>query len=92
MIAKQSELARLVEALERHSQRATYGAVAGVVGLVARSVMQGQVKGPRNSWVVSSETHLPTGYTKEQRHPLLEAKAGVICSNEELAAWWKVHR
>ena len=92
MNAKQLQLAQLVWSLERHTQRATYGAVAGLIGLAARSVMQGQVKGPRNSWVVSSETHLPTGYTEEQRHPLLEAKASVIRSTEKLAAWWEDHR
>jgi hypothetical protein len=89
--AKHEQIALLVAALERHTQRATYGAVGGVVGLPAQSVMSGQPKTPRNSWVVSAKTRLPTGYSKAECHPLLNAQRAVIDSAQDLAAWWKAH-
>jgi hypothetical protein len=45
----------VVSLLCEHSQRATYGAVGGLVGLPARSVMFGQPKTPTNSFVVSKK-------------------------------------
>ncbi len=40
----------IIERLERYRQRATYAAVAGVVGRHYRNVMDGQTKSFRNSW------------------------------------------
>jgi len=81
------DIDRIVALLEKHAQRATYGAVAGLVGRIAGSLMQGRDKSPRNSWVVSSKTGLPTGYAPTQMHPRLESKSTVLDSSEELAAW-----
>ena len=39
----------VVEVLARHSQRATYGAVGGLVGLPAQSVMSGKPRTQTNS-------------------------------------------
>ena len=92
MSAKHDHRDQVIEALDRHRQRATYGAVGGLVCLPARSVMQGQVKNPRNSWVVSSASSAPTGYAEDERHPLLESNELVIKTAEALADWWKDHR
>ncbi|WP_415879588.1 hypothetical protein [Methylomonas sp. TEB] len=81
--------ARIISALDKHMQRATYGAVAGVIQLPARSVMQGLDKNQRNSWVVSNRTLLPTGYSDTQIHPQHLLNSEIIETPEELAAWLK---
>ena len=55
MKEKQEQLAQLVAALAKNSQKATYTAVAGVVGLPARTVMQSLLKDPQSEWVVASQ-------------------------------------
>lgn len=76
--------------------RATYGAVASVVGLPAQSV--GQALGERRaeaSWVVNDKTDLPTGYEQADWHPELLASASVIRTGNELAlrmALWRAKR
>ncbi|GAA5786321.1 hypothetical protein [Chitiniphilus shinanonensis] len=91
MNAKQQQLARITALLEQHTQRATYGAVGGIVGLPAQSVMSGQMKMPRNSWVVSTTTKRPTGYSPQECHPLLARNAEVIRDTETLRAWLDRH-
>jgi len=44
--AKRRHVDSIVAVLARHAQRATYGAVGGVVGLPARSVMSGCARTP----------------------------------------------
>lgn len=85
------QLRDIVEALSRHTQRATYGAVGGLVGRLARSVMSGQEKSPDNSWVVSAKTGLPTGYVANEVHPKLQSIDEVISTSEDLAAWLRTH-
>jgi alkylated DNA nucleotide flippase Atl1 len=75
----------ILEALNREKIRATYGAVAEVLGIQAWSV--GQVLGaPRveASWVVNAHSGLPTGYKVHQRHPDLMQNAAVIRTGERL--------
>ena len=91
MTSQDHDIGRIVEVLERHRQRATYGAVAGLLGLSPRSLMHGQDKKPRNSWVVSSATKRPSGYTEEQVHPQLQAHPNVLSTSAALAAWLKNH-
>ena len=81
----------VVEVLARHSQRATYGAVGGLVGLPARSVMSGKPRTQTNSWVVSKATGRPTGYLANETHPALEQNREVISTPEALAAWLRSH-
>lgn len=82
-------MAEVIAKLERNHQRATYGAVGGIVGFPPRSVMSGQQKTPRNSWVVSAKTKLPTGYSKTECHLFLDVNKRVIASASELTAWLK---
>lgn len=82
-----SRLDVILDALDRHHQRASYGAVAGVLGTTARSVLQGRPKNKRHSWVVNQETGQPTGYHDFLIHPALEERAEVLSSAEELARW-----
>lgn len=89
MKTKKEHLAVVVATLERYSQRATYGAVGGIVGLPAQSVMQGEAKNHRNSWVVSIQKGEPSGYSEKDWAPLLKANPEVIQSPIELAKWLK---
>ena len=71
--------------LNRRKTRATYGAVAGLLGIPIQNV--GRILGakrPAASWVVSSTNHRPTGYSNEDIHPDLTQNNAVIESAEEL--------
>lgn len=73
--------------LHEHGQRATYGAVAGIVGGVARGVMQGRAKTPRHSWVVSSGSGLPTKYTGKEIDSRLPKSGPTIADANQLKVW-----
>ena len=64
-------LESIVDLLQRKNIRATYGAVAGVLGGIALGVMAGRENSHRNSWIVSEATGHPTGYRPDQMHPNL---------------------
>ena len=65
--------------------RCTYGAVADVIGGLARGVGQRlEAKDPRNSWIVNKATGEPTGYLDSQKHPDLHRTARIITTGEEL--------
>jgi hypothetical protein len=86
------KLEDIIERLERHRQRATYSAVAGVLKRHYRNIMDGQTKSFRNSWVVSKTTKLPTGYGPQDWHPeLLTNENGVIETPTELKKWLAEH-
>lgn len=80
-------LDEVIALLARHHQRATYGAVAGVVDRPPAFLMGGLPRDHRNSWVVNQETHLPTGYTPEQMDPALFERSEVITIAAALSQW-----
>src|SRR6516164_7190510 len=65
----------IVAQLDAHKQRATYKAVAELVGVLPRGLMSGRPKSFPNSWIVAgssgsdSKRGSPTGYTTNQIHP-----------------------
>ncbi len=77
----------IVEKLDKHKQRATYGAVAGVLRKLPISLMKGYEKCPRYSWIVSEKTDRPTDYTVEQLHPELDSKTFTIKTSKKLIEW-----
>jgi len=81
------DLEGVVAVLQQHHQRATYGAVAGVVGGTAQSVMGNRAREPRYSWVVNSKTKLPTGYARAECHPMLTRRSHMIDDPHELYHW-----
>jgi len=77
--------------------RATYGAVADVLGVIPLSM--GALLGPRSpeaSWIVSAETGLPTGYAQGEMHTELLRKNDIITSGIaltlRLTAWKAAQR
>ncbi|MGO9314646.1 MAG: hypothetical protein ACLQBD_19710 [Syntrophobacteraceae bacterium] len=77
----------ILNLLSRYSQRATYGAVGGVLGVPARFVMLGRPRNPRNSWVVNKRTLYPTGYGTAQLAPGLYKQSTVLKASDELLDW-----
>jgi hypothetical protein len=80
-------LDQIVDLLDQHGQRATYGAVARLVGHSPRSLLKGRDRGRRYSWIVNRGTGLPTGYTDDQIDPRLRDSAAVIRTDTELQQW-----
>lgn len=91
-------LAGIVDKLSAAKQRATYGAVAELVGVLPRGLMTGRTKNARYSWVVAGTNEAgardgwPTGYTLNQMDPecVAQIRAGsgnVIRSGQELRKW-----
>jgi len=88
----EASLAEIIRFLNHEQVRATYGAVAKVLGLVPRTM--GTKLGRRcveASWIVSTATGLPSDYGVDEMHPALLQKVEVITTGGELtkrmAAW-----
>ena len=77
----------VLDLLDQFRQRATYGAVAGVVDSSPRSLMSGRARDQRSSWIVSRETKQPSGYSDEQIHPDLTSRSEVIDNLDDLRKW-----
>ena len=80
-------LDQIVDLLDQHGQRATYGAVARLVGHSPRSLLKGRERERRFSWIVNRDTGLPTGYAGEQIDPRLATSGPPIATDTELQAW-----
>ena len=63
------ELEAIAAVLCATKQRATYGAVAGVLNLSPKGLMNDRPKLPKYSWIVSADTGAPTGYEEQQIDP-----------------------
>ena len=87
--ARMSDLTmdQILDALDQSHQRATYGAVAALLGTPPRTLMQGRERDRRHSWVVSRKNGEPTGYKPDELHPALHERTDVLSTKEELAAW-----
>jgi hypothetical protein len=73
--------------------RATYGAVAEVLGIAPRSM--GAVPGPHRpeaSWIVSAENGLPTDYDPTEWHPALLSRGEIITSGRALLLRMTIRR
>jgi hypothetical protein len=81
------DLDGVLAALNHHQQRATYSAVAALLGQTPRLLMHGRPRAQENSWIVSKTTGRPTGYADGDVHPQLTANETVLTTREELASW-----
>ena len=80
-------LEEVVDFLNRRQMRATYGAVAEVVGRPATFLMSGIPRDPRYSWIVNQKSLRPTGYSEDEYHPALLRKSFVLMTAAELRDW-----
>jgi hypothetical protein len=84
-------LDEIVEVLDQHGQRATYGAVAKLLDQSPRSLLKGRDRGRRYSWVVNRETGLPTGYEEDQIDPRLRESPPALGTDVQLRTWLESH-
>jgi len=86
------ELNNVVDFLYATQTKATYGAVADAVGGIAQGVgaKLGE-KTPRNSWVVNSQTEMPTDYPEELVDPPVHAINRIVRSGHELIEAMRRH-
>jgi hypothetical protein len=77
----------IVDALDRHHTRATYGAVAAYLRQPPALMKKGIAPSPRYSWLVSPGTAQPTGYDPSQVHADLERTNFVLETDTELRRW-----
>ena len=81
------KLDEILDLLDRHHQRATYGAVGAIVDRPPSFLMGGRPRDHRHSWIVNQETELPTGYGPEDMHPELHSRTKVLKTSQELESW-----
>ena len=81
----------IVQALNAGRQRATYGAIAGILGSPAQALMSGRERNPLNSWVVNQDSGLPTGYEPMHVHADLLQESTVLSTAAELNDWLATH-
>ena len=84
-------LDQILDALDAARQRATYGAVAAVVGASPRVLMSGRERNQRHSWVVNLKSGLPTDYADELIHPELASSTIIIKTGDDLVNWLEAH-
>ena len=77
----------IVEQLDKYQQRATYGAVARLLGRPPRGLMQGRSRSQRDCWIVSGSDGMPTGYEPEQLAAGIKSRERILRSPEDLLAW-----
>ena len=77
----------IIDQLDRFRQRATYGAVAAVLNRAPRNLMSGRARSQRESWIVSRNDGMPTGYQPDQVHPDIKSREQILKSAGELATW-----
>ena len=78
-----------LDLLSHYHQRATYGAVGGILNVLPRSVMKGRSHNARHSWVVNKKTLEPTDYTTTECDPHLYERDAVLTNEKDLRRWLK---
>jgi hypothetical protein len=93
----------IINLLSSHHQRATYGAVAGVLDMAANGLVNGRPRSHKDSWIVAktdnksgSREGWPTGYTDDEIAPacLKQIRGdlkGFIGNADELREWLAGH-
>jgi hypothetical protein len=78
-------IATVLKFLNSERIRATYGAVAGIVGRhpIGVAPLLGRRR-PEASWVVSKKTGDPTGYLSAERHADLKSRRQIISDTDDL--------
>ena len=85
------DLDDILARLELHRQRATFGAVAGLLGREPLGLLEGYTRTQRTSWLVNKTTGKPTGQDNATIHPGLFKNPHVIKGSVELKAWLAAH-
>ena len=79
-------LDEILQFLNHDNVRATYGAVAEVLGVIPRSLgVRLGARRPEASWIVNAANGLPTDYSEDEWHPALLSQPDIISSGRMLA-------
>ena len=78
------DLGAILIRLDKYRQRATFGAVAGLLNRDAFTLFDGYPRTPLTSWVVSKGTGKPTGQSPSEIHPDLFDNPRILSSADEL--------
>jgi hypothetical protein len=85
-------LDQVIETLDLHGRRATYGAVGeylgGLTGWDVGRLMSRRPRSYRNSWVVNKRTGHPRVYLRNEIDPRLWTSPPAITTGADLAAWF----
>jgi hypothetical protein len=75
----------IVDYLNKVTTRCTYNAAAKALGITPQAVKKlVSERKPENSWLVSTGTGEPIGYSDEEKHPELHRTKRIITSGEVL--------
>jgi len=86
-------LEEILALLNAEEVRATYAAVAEVLGVPPRALdTRLATRRPEASWIVSGENGLPTGYDQSEWHPALLSRAEIITSGRALILRMSIRR
>ena len=91
--AASTSLEEILTFLNDEQVRATYGAVAELLGVNPRSM--GILLGPRRpeaSWIVGAENGLPADYDQAEWHPALLSRGEIITSGRALLLRMTIRR
>jgi hypothetical protein len=77
----------ILDALDRHRQRATYGAVAKLVDRPPFFLMAGRPRDFRHAWVVNAATGVPTNYGPDDMPADLRRRREILSSSRALEEW-----
>lgn len=88
--AFRKDLDGIIGMLFSRGRAASSGAVAALLGVLPRALMQGRPRNPFNSWVVDTDHNRPTGYEIHEIDSRLESSIdehGVLDSPTKLDDW-----
>lgn len=85
-------LDEVLNLLQEHHQRATYGAVSALLGKTPRALMQGLPRDWRHSWVVNKDSGMPSEYPAGKIHPAITERTEILDSVAALEAWLRQPR
>jgi hypothetical protein len=81
----QDKITVIIDYLNEVKTRCTYNAAAKALGITPQALKKLLgARRPENSWLVSSGTGDPVGYTDEEKHPELHRTKRIIESAEVL--------
>ena len=84
---KKPEVSTALDVLAKHKQRATYGAIAGRAGVIARNVMKDHDRDHRHAWIVGAKTGQPGGEHYPTPPDFPTGRSGVITKPKELESF-----
>jgi hypothetical protein len=84
-------LTQILDRLDKHRQRATYGAVGALIGVQPWIIFDGLPWTSRTEWVVNKDTGLPSKKSRDQLNKDLFVHKDILNTKEDLLDWLHLH-